>query len=222
MFLYENNDQFIDIYKLEPELEEIKKYRIDEMEKIPQNKRVWVAQTNSVNHKILETSGISISYDKLNCKALSDILFTFSHSFKTSRKLKQNKQYLQYYYEDDEFIYRLCKIRKDSEWMYILFLEDEYTFSMTANESYTMDGIINIPESLYLLEALLQGNFNLLGDKDITEQLKLFDIQHIGRINTDILKNICEYQLLTDSYDSIIHRTNVNKDVVNKVKKLAR
>ena len=106
--------------------------------------------------------------------------------------------------------------------MYILRLQSDYAFYRYGIAPYVMKGIINIPESLYLLEALLQGRFNLIGNKDINEQLNLFDIQHIGRINISVLKNICEYELLTDSYESIINRIKGNENVVSKVKKLAR
>ena len=221
MFLYENNGQFIDVYKLKPKLEELKKYRKKEMGKIPKAERVWFAKTNDSDLKILERVDIPVSFNELNVRG-KRYDFAYFHCFNFSSDEDKNKQFLEWYYEDEECIYNLCKIYKDSRYMYILRLQNDYAFYRYGIDSYVMKGIINIPESLYLLEALLQGRFNLIGDKDVTEQLKLFDVQHYGRINTDVLKNICDYEILLEPYESIIDRTKKNYNVVSRVKKLAR
>ena len=219
MFLYENNGKFIDVYKLEPKLDKIKEYKMSEMRKIPSNERVWMAVTNDCDLRKLEKINISSSYSDLNIRG-KRYDFDYFHLFRPSNNVDKNLQFLEWYYDDEDFIYNLCKIRRDSKYMYILRLQDEYNLPVFNADEYIMDGIMNVTESLYLLEALLQEKFNLIGDNNVTEQLKLFDIQHYGRINTSVLKNICEYKLLTDSYESIINRTKGNENVVSKVKNL--
>ncbi len=216
MFLYENNGEFIDVYKLEPKLEEIKNYKKKEMEMISSGERLWGAFATRDGKKILENDT-----DFINSRELGNVNYDHfddcGHIFFTCSSAS-NKRILNLYYDTD-CSFRFYKIDGDDDIKYILLFRNLY---FPKNTGYDMNGIINVPESLYLLEVLLQGRFNLIGNKDVTEQLKLFDIQHYGRINTSVLKNICEYELLTDSYESIINRTNINKNVVSKVKKLAR
>lgn len=106
--------------------------------------------------------------------------------------------------------------------MFILCMDKEYKFRRYANVPYMMGRIINIPKSLYLLELLLRGRIDLIGDNDITTQLSLFDINYIDTIDINMLKNICEYELVNQSYDSIIDRVDKGNNVIGKVKNLVR
>jgi len=177
MFLFDKNGDYIDVYKLEPNMKEIKKYRKKEMEKIPENERIcsYVPE-----------------HGKQRC--------------------------LRYYFEydgEDSYEYGLVY----DGYRYSLF---EYgDLRLDGNGNYVRDVVINIPETLYLLEALFQGRTNLIGKSDISSQLGLFNIEYVDTIACNLLKNMCDYKLINESYDSIMGKMETNENVMKRVRKLA-
>ncbi|MBQ8193164.1 MAG: hypothetical protein IJZ46_03735 [Bacilli bacterium] len=216
MFLYENNKEFIDIYKLEPKLEEISKYKKSEVDKIPEEERMWRAITSG--NKLLEGENDIIDYYDLNRTIITFYEKSFQYFMKSNNKTK-NSELLNSYYTSNS-PHKLFKVKNYDKCKYIILLQNEYENILNHDREYVMDGIMSVTKSLYLLEALLNRRFDLIGDNDIEEQLRLFNIVYYGRINTEILQNICGYELLTDSYEEIIDRVNSNKKVLNKVKKI--
>ena len=188
-----------------------------EMEKISKEERVWRASTN--NEILLEDNVDVIAGKDLN-KCINDIYGTTYHDFRANNDDEDN--YLNLYFNENNG-HDIYKIKNGGIGpKYIVLIEKCYNILHYPERSFVMDGIISVPKTLYLFEVFLNKRFDLLKDIEIDELLKLFVIQHIGRIYTSALKNICEYELLTDSYESIINRTNINKNVVSKVKKLAK
>lgn len=218
MFLYENNDKFIDVYKLVPKLEDITKYKISEMEKIYNGEKVWRASTNG--NVILEDNCDTICAKELN-KCINDIYGTDYHDFRTVDNEEANK-FLNLYFNDVNSK-RFYKIKNSGDNLrYIILLNQYYSVINYPTREFVMNGIISVPRSLYLLEVFLNERFDLLKNDEIDNLLKLFDIMHYGRINTEVLRNICDYEILSDTYDSIIGKTGNNENVLNKVKKLAK
>ena len=60
------------------------------------------------------------------------------------------------------------------------------------------ESVINLPESLYLLELLLREKFELLNDKNIQEQLKLFDISCVDSFSLGTLDKLNGYGMIND------------------------
>lgn len=221
MFLYDNKGDYIDVYKLEPKLEEIKKYRKKEMNKIPKDKRCWVATTNDSSLKVLELCDDTVLYEKLHIRYRKYGVDVY-HKFYPFNG-ENNFKYLNEYFNDDEFVYDLHNISmSEQNDMFILCLEKGYKFHRYSTIPYEMEGIINIPQSLYLLELLLQGRTDLIGNNDISKQLSLFDISYIDEIDINVLKSICEYKIVNQSYDFIMKKTDKSKDVIGKVRTLVK
>lgn len=218
MFVYEKNGGFIDVYKFEPRLEEIIRYKKSEMEKILRKDRVWRAVTNNPSLKLLEKNNDVIFSSELEYKKSNERGFIFFHNFLKSGNRKIRNNFLEEYYQNVDTSCYFRKVKGYDEDRYIVQLRhDYYPFDL-----FVMDGIINVTESLYLLEAILNKRFDLVGDKDISEQLRLFDIKYYGRINTMVLQNICQYGILSESYETIINKTESSGNILSKVKKLAR
>lgn len=217
MFFYENNGKFIDIYKLEPKLEDILEYKKSEMNKIPEGEKVWSAFTNG--DVILENNGDIIDISELN-KYINDVNGLDYHGLRTASNDDEIK-YLDLYFHNINS-HGFCVVKNDSSSDYIILLKKYYDVFDYSNREYIMDGIISVPRSLYLLEAFINNRVDLIKSDELDIILKLFDIQCIGKIDLSILENICQYRLFNDSYESIINTIEESKDVINKVKKLAR
>ena len=217
MFLYDNKGDFIDVYKLEPKIDEIKKYRKKEMGRIHKKNRYWYAGTNDSGLKKLEVSDDVIEFVDLNVRG-TRFGFDYFHEFYPFYSVNYSDKFLKKYLENNEFCYDLHRISGENDDIFILRLNKSYRYCRYDKVPYIMDGIIRIPKSLYLLELLLQGKTNLINNSDISEQLSLFDISYVDKIESSILKKICECEFIIDSYDSIMSKVEKNKDVINKVK----
>lgn len=82
-----------------------------------------------------------------------------------------------------------------------------------------MNGIIKIPESLYLLQLFQQEKFSFLNDKSISELLSLFSVSYTDEIDLEELKKMDKYGMAPDTYQNALDKANKDSQVLKFVKK---
>lgn len=244
MNLYIKNHGNLEVYNLTPKTDEVKKYKEVEMKKIPETKRILKATCNEnyiskcplhYNDTVLES--------RLNYKEYS-FFDSSGHLFK--RYYHQLESYnhptayiyrlnlLNIFYNGTYDNVRLVKVLDDinkGNWklddlkavQYLLLTQKDYQKDVNGKKTFfTMDNIINIPESLYYLEKILQGNYSEIVGKNIDNQLSLFELSEEPSYSISleeltlleqnrIIKNIVNDEQLETSSEIIRKIKMINK-----------
>ena len=184
MYLYEKNKDKIDVYELKARRDKLFDFKRREMEKEDLDHIVFKLQSNNKddlqNFRDSRYSGKFI--DKKN------------YIFKHKNGIKLNNVI---YLRDngliiDGLLYRLYRgefdyypgykiiISNHKNKKYLLLtdpcIEEQKTKIFDAESyKYSLDNVISLPESMYLLRKLIEQDYSELVDKNIEEQLSLYD-----------------------------------------------
>lgn len=173
MFLFDKNEKSIFAYEFMPNHEKIREFKIQEMEKINDEAKLLKASTNSISYQFLDSSDKVFSMNVLNQKHPNKALIEIYHKIENENlSSKEIKDMMELYYNGKFEVYNPKKIidnnKKD---IYIL-----PRFNYINNDGvHEMRNIINLTEKLYLYHLLRRGDFRMLHDVDIEEQVNLFD-----------------------------------------------
>lgn len=192
MYLYQKQGETIDVYDFSAEHSNLVNYRMEQMKKIPQGKRVLYAETNSTSLEPLfqeyigQLNEIIFDYEEADddfryCDG--DINGSWYHKLRVETCDKDKcKQLLQGYYQGELTDKEIARIQYESRIRYYLLKNRLYVPDSYGKPLQILSGIIEIPESLYLLQLLQQEKFSLIGDRDISEQLSLYNLSYIDNI----------------------------------------
>ena len=133
----------------------------------------------------------------------------------TNRDNLLNAYYYGYYVSKD-----ITKIKYLNMLKFFLFTSNQYNnnfYFSSKNIKYITD-IIELPESLYLLQLIEQQRFSLIGNKDISEQLSLFTIFKTNEISFDELKKVDACGITDNAYDITIKKAEEDKHILKLIK----
>lgn len=204
MFLYDKKEKTIDVYSMIPKKEEIVNYKIDEMKKIPEEEKVVCARLiQSVDIDKNDIFLNRINLEMIKSRHLHPVL-----------EISKVLYLLESYYLDFLVTYGNFSISSLDGIKHYLTTKNSYTigFQDGANVGI-LGGIIQIPETLYILQLLKEERFDLLTDKDISSQLDLFDIKFVKDVNLEELEkaSYCGMVPLNSHYNAIIKAKNDSK-----------
>lgn len=172
MYLFDKKDNNVLVYDLKPDLEAIENYRASEMRNIPFEELVYHATTNG--EPLLETKNI-IKLSELNFNDGEEYhkfeLDTYKSAIKISLLLSN---YIKGDYVDSRVVSLLNDENEAIKYLLVPFAYKARYYPSFNRKS--LEDILSIPKSLYLLQMLQQGHFNALKDEDITKQLALFNL----------------------------------------------
>lgn len=194
MYLYDNDGKFLCVYELVPKMEKIKEYKRKEIEKISEDKRIWCSVSSSVDNQIFSSDVDFISDTKLD-------FYTPYYNGVSSHKLvpqDYNNEIIDNYSNRVESFGRPIKIIKGTGESklpsYYIITRNDYD---KEEGSYVMKDIIAIPKSLYNLELLLNKRYDLIKDiNELYEQLSLFEIKEVNRIEVKLLHAMRDYGMM--------------------------
>ena len=194
MYLYDNDGKFLCVYELIPKMEKIKEYKRKEIEKISEDKRLWSSLSSSVDNQIFSSDVDFISDTKLD-------FYTPYYNGVSSHKLVSqdyNNDIIDSYSNRVDSFGRPIKIiKRNGESKlpsYYITIKNNYD---KEQDSYVMRDIIAIPESLYNLELLLSKRYDLIKDiNELYEQLDLFEIKEVNRIEVKLLHAMRDYGMM--------------------------
>ena len=116
---------------------------------------------------------------------------------------------------------RVVQIQYDEMIKYYLLTRTHYHFegSDSYGKYYRMEDIIQLPESLYLLQLIEQGRFNLLDGKNVAEQLALYSLSKINEISFEELQKMDACGITDDICTRVINKADNDSHVLQLIRK---
>lgn len=217
MFLYDMKEKTLNIYKLTSDIQAMKNYRLKEMEKISEDKRMFIAQ-GFLSGLIPPLFEFEFDDPELTF-SMEEVSNGFIHKLKVENPIKGSSMITLASYISGELRDRpVVKIEENDKIRYFLLANDKYEKDNHYNGK-VMKGIIEIPESLYLLQLLQQEKFKLVGDKNVKKQLSLYKIISTEEVSLDMIKKTSSYVGKPDAYQEILAKAEVDKNILKYVKR---
>lgn len=233
MYLYEkNNDEMLDVYSFYPKEDEIKKYKKQILNNTSKKELVLFIRTNCYNtvKKVLNSKKIYMddiifdNYDPLDKCAYSALYsYTELDNFNKEKELEIkrfiNKYINNEYTSSDQKHFCVVKDYNKKKNKYFFITNDSFNKKNNYERNGTIEYILNLPSSLYLLYLLENGYFNELGDRIIKKQLELFKINKYHTIKIDELSKLYDVNLLSyDEYNNIYSKIDSSSKILKKIK----
>lgn len=230
MYLYEKDKNIVNVYELKEKRDRLFDFKRKEMEKNGKEELVYSIFSN--NLRDIHKFELSSEYD------MNDFIKKCNTFFKHKNGLKlcANRYFMrdninnidgllyQLYSGDyDLYGYEVKKIfDKDTNDIKKYFLQTTserkiHKPERFVGESYAIElpNILSIPESIYLLKLLRQQKFYDLVDKNIYEQLSLYDFKDepIKKLDLETIRFVNQNYLTDDDLE-------VNESILKKVRQL--
>ena len=105
--------------------------------------------------------------------------------------------------------------------MYYLLTEDHYIEAKYRPFTKYLKNIIQIPESLYILQLFEQGKYDILINQgiDITKILEFYNFEYFGKVAEEELINFDRYEITNDSHIKVLAKAERDKKLINMVSK---
>ena len=229
MYLYQKQGETINVYDFSAKDSVLTDYRMEQMKKIPQGKRVLYAETNCKSmeplfqHYIGQLDQITFDYLEADDDIRygdGDINARWYHKLNVEKSNKDKcKELLQRYYQGQLTNKDIARIQYESGIRYYLLKNRVYTPDIYDEQLKILNGIIEIPESLYLLQLLQQEKFSLIGDKDISEQLSLYNLSYIENIHIEDMLKMDACGITDDISSKVLIKAHNDAKVLSLVKK---
>ena len=218
MILYDKNKNVIKVYSLEANNKDLYNYRIEQMDTIPMKSQILCAR-EQICYKINPYEIVSVLEDKdfdkdiIPYEDLIDDYHGVEHSLTRPFIEKgEDKKLLEEYYNELYIDSPVARIKTLKKLRYLLLTKNYYVvdpYDYDGTRIKRMDNIIELTESLFILQMLEQNKFYLLDDYDISKELELFTLSLINEFNIDYLN---------DNKDKIINKVNNDAKVLKYVK----
>lgn len=229
MWLYEKKNDEIGIYTIEAQKEKLMQYRKAILENRKGDDLFYSLITGDKHtiHKFQETDKIdirSLEYDNdSNFSVLrpmqgeseemkSIILQSYIEGMFDSLESKRVvKRYPASYCLD--WVYERKWIETD---MYYFLTPEQHQMigRNSIADVYAIKHMLNLPRNLYLLQLLQTGQFEKLSSENIQEQLQLFDIHYLKRLNIEDLEEMIASRIITESIDDINERIEASSKIL--------
>ena len=79
--------------------------------------------------------------------------------------------------------------------------------------------VIKVPDELYVLEKLIQGEYDKIKDYYLEVLSPLFNVMQIGAISYRDIKNVYDLGLMNDDLNDVVSRIDITEKVLQKIKK---
>lgn len=226
MLLYEKQNNIINVYKLNASKKALIDYRIREIKNIPENQRVLYAKqayTDFNSRPLFEKYAEKLDehifpFEKADSRLSSDmtyhILLPDPIEQETKDKLMQN------FYDGKYEEQKVARILYDSV-RYYLLTQDKYIDARYRTYTKYLRNIIQIPESLYILQLFEQGKFDILINQglDITKILELYKLDTFGYISEEDLINFDRYEITNNSHTKVLAKAQKDSTLINMFKR---
>lgn len=229
MRLFNINEDVIEAYEMTPRIKEIEEYKRKEMANIPLDRRVLYARTFDDDEKVLENKKNIIRFQEIMSLPSNGTHSISSCNMEESEKL----ELLEEYYFKSLIFQPVVEVSVDclnqsifgikNDFLYLLLTSKEYEEKYTPRPVYEMPGIISITRPLHLLQLILNEEYTRLNDKDISEQLSLFDISDkvIETIPINPIKKLRNNGLYSDEeYDKLMQKIEGTQMVLKKANRI--
>lgn len=216
MFLYDKKESSIDVYSVTPG-NAMTKYRKEEMVKIPEPFQIMKAHTRIDSFKQTPLFEKREAFDKIlpiERVENSNLRYGYHHLLSDYENYDLVNNYINGEY-DDKPIVRV----QGGEISFYLLTQQKYSYNPNSKYKRTMRGIIQIPESLYLLQLFCQEKFSCLRDESISELLPLFSVSYTDEISLDELEKMDKCGIVTNACQNVLNKANEDAQVLKFIRK---
>lgn len=232
MLIYDQKGNNIDVYTMNPKVEELKKYRRNVMRRQKIEDMFYSLKTNCPNtiNKFNTNEDIDIKFlDYDNDTVIETGYWSRLRPMKDVEPYEKEMQQeiIERYIEGVFDSIRPVKVF-DYNWEddittelnRLLTTEHEKIVNIhSRGNTWEVKNIINLPKSLYLLHLLQHGQYGRLIFENITKQLSLFDIEYLKSISIMDIKNVIETGLVSGTLYDAVSRADVGSKILQKRKK---
>ena len=233
MLIYDQKGNNIDVYTMNPKVEELKKYRRNVMRRQKIEDMFYSLKTNcketiesisrgsEVDIKILNFDKDSITGERLwsNLQLMGNVE-------PCEKEVQQEiiEKYIDGVYDSVKPV----KV-SDCNWDDLKCVELNRLLKtsgariVTKNSQgnvWEIKNMINLPRSLYLLHLLQQGKYGELISENITKQLSLFDIEYLKSVNILDIKDMIETGLVSGTLFNAVEKANIGSKILQKRKNM--
>ena len=220
LLLYKKGEENMQIYDFCIDEEAAKEYRKKQMELIPKEKTIYTA-------KAYNTNGKKPVFEKYrgNLKSTVFKIHDINHPSKNHELAPAGYNYvrineiLNKFYNGDFLDGKIARVLDFNSLRYFLLTEDRYWRFLTFSNSAEMNNIIEVPESLYILQLLQQAAFPCIRDFDMTEQLELFTLKYVDDINLEDIRKMDEFGVSKGVYTKVLNKIENDSVLFEKYKK---
>ena len=234
MFLYDKKDKYLDVYDFTASRNDLVNYRMTQMEKLPEDEKVFIAETH------VDPYGDIPLFEKYTGKTFNDSIIPASYADNDSEERKESNAYRRYHVlksdrrskRNNEILLdcygyghlsdnRVVQIQYAEMIKYYLLKRTHYDFvgSDSYGKNYIMEDIIQLPETLYLLQLIEQGRFDLLDGKNVAEQLALYSLSKINEISFEELQKMDACGITEDICTRVINKADNDTHVLKLIKR---
>ena len=222
MFLYSKNGSKIEVFDMKPDMKKVTDYKKEQIANaFGAGGRIITAF--STDSKILENP-----VEEINLKDVEneecDYMGRCSYSrLEREESSLQTHKLLEKYYKNEYSSNNIKRIvdrnfyGKLHTLRYLLLTEPRYTSARFTG--YCMENIIELNQSLFYLQLLEQGSFNRLVDKDISEQLALYNITYHSDISINSLQKMYDVDLLPGAFEGVMSNVETTQKILSKTKR---
>lgn len=221
MYLYEKQEDKVEIYSLFPNMDKVFNYRKDYIELIPEEERMFkaVGRNNMAlcSGKMIDFNGFShnsittITSDKLN-KNSSWLTGNHHHLLTYDRvgcEIKRQEQIIDKFCSGKIKSIGMVLVTDKKVRDYVKYLIMTSYYYVRNDQESTMSNIISIPKELFSLEwCMFGGNMDALDDNEFSKVVKLFDfsIEPVDIFSYEDVIKYRDYGLIDDRSETIISR----------------
>jgi len=229
MYLYEKNKNSVNVYELKEKRDKLFDFKRKEMEKNKKAELVYSVFSNSLDDIKMFSNTNEFDMNKFINKYHSvfkhkkGLKLSEIHYFVENRINIDGLLYQLYCGDYDYYGYNVTKLyNQDKKNINKYFLQTTSEIithkpERFNGESYQFEipNIISIPESIYLLRLLIQQELGNVVDKNIDEQLSLYEFNNnpIKKLDLDTIRFI-DSRYLTDK------TLDVHNEVLKKVRQI--
>ena len=234
MFLYDKKDKYLDVYDFTASRSDLANYRMTQMKELPEDEKVFIADTR------VDPYGDILLFEKYTGEIFNDEVLTASyvdndseerktsnayrryHVLKADRRSKENNDNLLACYGYGHLSDKpVVQIQYAEMIKYYLLKRKNYDFVEfdEYGKKYRMEEIIQLPETLYLLQLIEQGRFDLLDGKNVAEQLALYSLSKINEISFEELQKMDACGVTENIYTEVINKADNDAHVLKLIKK---
>lgn len=235
MLLYEDKKNKIGIYEFVPKnMYDFFEYKTDELKKVDDEEKIYYAESRigSYSDPVFSKNMIKIkNSDFLDSEVDCDdealerralISNPYYNRLLISKRNHKNLDLLEKYIHGNFESSDVVRIKYPNLLKYFLLTEaylivdNEYDFD---EKLCIMKNIIQLPESLYKLQLLENGNFEKLSGEDYSEQLDLFTLNQLDEIDKETVRKMDLYRIGNQSFYKTMQKVENDTKKLQLIKK---
>lgn len=224
MKILDKKSDGVDVYEMHQKKEELKKYRERVLTRHKRLEMFYYLKTNNKN-----------TIELLNTLEKVNINFLYFNNPSTGKFSKISPMRNITYYDkiiQEEILNNYIEGKFDNVnpvSVYDLIWDEDiecvmYDLLKTEKEKINHEGIwevknmLDLPDSLHLLHLLINGKTEMLVDKDIKRQLKLFEFEYLKTIKEKELKELIESKEIKGELEDIYRKASAGSEVLKKAR----